>query len=68
MALSPEDPGAILDRYFVPDFVYCNDGIEIDRQRMEAEIHTFGQLAADGRIQRIDQLSRQHPSAHPHGR
>lgn len=34
MALSEEEPGAILDRYFVPDFEYCNDGLVIDRQRM----------------------------------
>jgi hypothetical protein len=110
MALSEEDPGAILDRYFVPDFEYHNDGLVIDRRRMiehvrpvrknvdktamaagdrswveihealvrgdrmaarwtlrtklrggktfAAEIHMFGRLAADGRIRRIDQLSR----------
>ncbi|GAA4367717.1 nuclear transport factor 2 family protein [Actinomadura sp. NPDC048032] len=34
MALSEEEPGAILDRYFVPDFEYCNEGLVIDRQRM----------------------------------
>jgi hypothetical protein len=34
MALSEEEPGTILDRYFVPDFEYCNDGLVIDRQRM----------------------------------
>ncbi|WP_119730178.1 nuclear transport factor 2 family protein [Thermomonospora amylolytica] len=34
MALSDEEPGTILDRYFVPDFEYCNDGLVIDRQRM----------------------------------
>lgn len=34
MALSDEDPGTILDRYFIPDFEYCNDGLVIDRQRM----------------------------------
>lgn len=34
MALSAEEPGTILDRYFVPDFEYCNDGLVIDRQRM----------------------------------
>ena len=111
MALSEEEPGAILDRYFVPEFEYCNDGLVIDRQRMiehvrpvrknvdkavmaagdwsgveihealvrgdriaarwtlrtklrkgktfAAEVHMFGRLAADGRIRRIDQLSRQ---------
>ncbi|GAA1581017.1 hypothetical protein GCM10009678_74710 [Actinomadura kijaniata] len=111
MALSEEEPGVILDRYFVPDFQYRNDGLVIDRQRMiehvrpvrknvdraamaagdrsgieihealvredriaarwtlrtrlrkgrtfVAEVHMFGRLAPDGRIQRIDQLTRQ---------
>ncbi|KAB8189009.1 nuclear transport factor 2 family protein [Nonomuraea phyllanthi] len=111
MAVSDEEPGAILDRYFVPDFEYCNDGLVIDRQRMidhvrpvrrnvdkeamaaddwsgveihealvsgdriaarwtlrttlrkgktfAAEIYMFGRLALDGRILRIDQVSRQ---------
>ncbi|MBN6057314.1 nuclear transport factor 2 family protein [Nonomuraea sp. RK-328] len=111
MAVSDEEPGAILDRYFVPDFEYCNDGLLIDRQRMidhvrpvrknvdkeamtadgwsgveihealvsgdriaarwtlrttlrkgktfAAEIYMFGHLAADGRIRRIDQISKQ---------
>ena len=111
MSLSDEEPGAILDRYFVPDFVFRNDGLDIDRQRMiehvrpvrrqvdaetmaahettgldihdtlvrddrfaarytmrttmrkgkifAAEIHMFGRLAADGRILRIDQITRQ---------
>ncbi|GGP88950.1 nuclear transport factor 2 family protein [Streptosporangium pseudovulgare] len=34
MAVSDEEPGTILDRYFVPDFEYRNDGLVIDRQRM----------------------------------
>lgn len=111
MAVSDEEPEAILDRYFVPDFEYCNDGLVIDRQRMidhvrpvrknvdseamtaddrpgaeihealvsgdriaarwtlrtrlrkgrtfAAEIYMFGHLASDGRIRRIDQISRQ---------
>ncbi|RJL23017.1 nuclear transport factor 2 family protein [Bailinhaonella thermotolerans] len=110
MSVSGEEPGAILDRYFVPDFEYCNDGFVIDRQRMidhvrpvrrnvdreamtaddwsgveihqalvsgdriaarwtlrtmlrkgktfAAEIYMFGHLAADGRIRRIDQITR----------
>ncbi|GAA2166058.1 nuclear transport factor 2 family protein [Actinomadura napierensis] len=111
MAVSDEEPAAILDRYFVPDFEYCNDGLVIDRRRMiehvgpvrknidraataaahqagleiheamvsgdrlaarytlrtrmrkgktfAAEIYMFGQLAPDGRIQRVDQITRQ---------
>ncbi|MDL4818266.1 nuclear transport factor 2 family protein [Actinomadura opuntiae] len=34
MAVSDEDPAAVLDRYFVPDFAYRNDGLAIDRRRM----------------------------------
>ncbi|MEU1392273.1 MULTISPECIES: nuclear transport factor 2 family protein [unclassified Nonomuraea] len=34
LAVSPEEPATIIDRYFVPDFEYCNDGLVIDRQRM----------------------------------
>ncbi|MEV5741957.1 nuclear transport factor 2 family protein [Microbispora rosea] len=111
MAVSDEEPDVILDRYFVPDFEYCNDGLVIDRQRMidhvrpvrknvdreamtaddwsgveihqalvsgdqiaarwtlrtklrkgktfAAEIYMFGHLASDGRIRRIDQISKQ---------
>ncbi|GAA4073474.1 nuclear transport factor 2 family protein [Actinomadura miaoliensis] len=111
MAVSDEDPGTILDRYFVPDFEYRNDGLVIDRQRMidhvrpvrrnvdaahmasgdrpaveiheallsgdriaarwtlrtrlrkgktfAAEIYMFGHLAPDGRIRRIDQITRE---------
>lgn len=111
MAVSDEEPGAILDRYFVSEFEYCNDGLVIDRRRMvdhagpirknvdreamaaadraglevheamvsgdrfaarytlrtrmrkgatfAAEIYMFGRLAADGRIERIDQVTRE---------
>ncbi|GAA0282635.1 hypothetical protein GCM10009527_093520 [Actinomadura nitritigenes] len=111
MAVSDEEPGAILDRYFVFEFEYCNDGLVIDRRRMvdhagpirknvdreamaaadraglevheamvsgdrfaarytlrtrmrkgvtfAAEIYMFGRLAADGRIERIDQVTRE---------
>ncbi|MEU6750147.1 nuclear transport factor 2 family protein [Spirillospora sp. NPDC046719] len=111
MAVSDEEPGAILDRYFVPDFAYCNDGLVIDRRRMidharpvrrnvdreamaaagraglevhealvsgdrfaarytlrtrmrkgatfAAEIYMFGRLAPDGRIERVDQVTRE---------
>ncbi|MEU9020999.1 nuclear transport factor 2 family protein [Actinomadura sp. NPDC048394] len=111
MAVSDEEPGAILDRYFVPEFAYCNDGLVIDRRRMidhvgpvrknvdrdgmaaadlagleihealvsgdrfaarytlrtrmrkgrtfAAEIYMFGRLAPDGRIERVDQVTRE---------
>src|SRR5689334_9498715 len=97
-----EDPAVVFDRYHTPDFVMCNDGIPLDRDKLLAhvrparkrargvhvevhetvsaadhvaarytltadmasgnsiatEIYMFGQLAADGRLQRIDQLTR----------
>ncbi|MFE3261817.1 nuclear transport factor 2 family protein [Nocardia sp. NPDC059091] len=102
MAFGDGDPGAILDRYFVPDFEYRNDGFRMDRERLVAharparknvtklsvevhraqlsgerisarytlraemrsgavlvtEAYLFGRLAADGRIQDVDQVTR----------
>ncbi|MCO5993876.1 nuclear transport factor 2 family protein [Actinoallomurus rhizosphaericola] len=34
MGLSDQDPGEILDRYFVPDFEYVTEEAVLDRQRM----------------------------------
>lgn len=102
MAFGDEDPGTVLDRYHTPDFVHCNDGILLDRDRLIAharparknatsvrvevhealvsgdrvaarytltatlrrgqvvvtEIYMFGQLAANGRLRRIDSVTR----------
>jgi hypothetical protein len=96
------DAGAVFDRYHTPDFVMCNDGIRLDREKLLAhvrparkrakgvrvevhetlstadrvaarytltadmatgttiatEIYMFGQLSADGRLQRVDQITR----------
>ncbi|WFE47794.1 nuclear transport factor 2 family protein [Verrucosispora sp. WMMD1129] len=97
-----EDAATVFDRYHTPDFVMCNDGIHLDRERLLAhvrparkratsvrvevhetvnsaervaarytltadmatgktiatEIYMFGQLSADGRLRRIDQVTR----------
>ena len=97
-----EDAAAVFDRYHTPDFVMCNDGIDLDRARLLAhvrparrrakavhvevhetlsapgrvaarytltadmikgntiatEIYMFGQLSTDGRLQRVDQITR----------
>lgn len=97
-----DDAGTVFDRYHTPDFVMCNDGIQLDRERLLAhvrparkrakgvrvevhetvsttdrvaarytltadmatgntiatEIYMFGQLAADGRLRRVDQITR----------
>ena len=97
-----DDAGSVFDRYHTRDFVMCNDGIQLDREKLIAhvrparkrakgvrievhesvgaadrvaarytltadmatghtiatEIYMFGQLAADGRLQRVDQITR----------
>ncbi|WP_067890326.1 nuclear transport factor 2 family protein [Nocardia vaccinii] len=34
MAFGDQDPGRILDRWFAPGFVFRNDGMALDRQRL----------------------------------
>lgn len=97
-----EDAGTVFDRYHTPDFVMCNDGIQLDRDKLLAhvrparkrakgvrvqvhetmstarrvaarytltadmatgttiatEIYMFGQLSTDGRLRRVDQITR----------
>ena len=97
-----EDAETVFDRYHTPDFVICNDGIQLDREKLLAhvrparkrakgvrvevhetvstadrvaarytltadmatgntiatEIYMFGQLSADGRLRRVDQITR----------
>jgi hypothetical protein len=102
VAFGTEGAGTVFDRYHTPDFVMCNDGIPLDREKLLAhvrparkratgvrvevhetvrtadrvaarytltadmasgntiatEIYMFGQLAADGRLRRVDQVTR----------
>ena len=102
VAFGAEDAGTVFDRYHTPDFVMCNDGIPLDRDKLLAhvrparkrardvrvdvhetvsaadrvaarytltaqlasgntiatEIYMFGQLAPDGRLRRVDQITR----------
>ena len=102
VAFGEEDAGTVFDRYHTPDFVMCNDGIQLDREKLLAhvgparkrakgvsvevhetmstadrvaaryalsadmatgntiatEIYMFGQLSADGRLRRVDQMTR----------
>lgn len=102
VAFGEEDAGTVFDRYHTPDFVMCNDGIQLDREKLLAhvrptrkraksvrvelhetvstadrvaarytltadmttgntiatEIYMFGQLSADGRLRRVDQITR----------
>jgi hypothetical protein len=97
-----EDAETVFDRYHTPDFVICNDGIQLDREKLLAhvrparkrakgvrvevhetvraadrvaarytltadmatgntiatQIYMFGQLSADGRLRRVDQITR----------
>jgi hypothetical protein len=105
LAFGDEDPGTVLDRYYVPDFAYYSDGLLLDRQKLidhvrptrknvvscRVEVHEtllakdrvaarytlhavmrkgkilvtqvymFGQLAPDGRMRRIDSITRAVP-------
>ena len=102
MAMSDEDPAAVLDRYYADDFEQWNDGMRFDRDLLIAharparknavsvevdvhdvlvvgsrvaarytmqadmrsgrslaiDVYLFGQLADDGRLRRIDQITR----------
>lgn len=102
VAFGEEDAGAVFDRYHTPEFVMCNDGIQLDREKLLAhvrparkrakgvrvevhetvsmadrvaarytltadmatgtviatEIYMFGQCSADGRLRRVDQITR----------
>jgi hypothetical protein len=102
VAFGVEDAGTVFDRYHTPDFVMCNDGIQLDREKLLAhvrparkrakgvrvevhetmstadrvaarytltaematgntittEIYMFGQLSADGRLRRVNQITR----------
>ncbi|WP_031512223.1 nuclear transport factor 2 family protein [Streptomyces sp. NRRL F-5123] len=105
MALSEEDPAAVVDRYHSPDVVQCNDGAEMTRDMLVAhagpvrrnvldvrvdvqdsvvdpdgaavrytlraemrrgpvivtEVYAFVRFAPDGRVRRIDQITRDLP-------
>src|SRR4051794_32805382 len=102
VAFGEEDADAVFDRYHAPEFVMCNDGLRLDREKLLAhirparkrakeirvevhetvsvadrvsarytltadlatgatvatEIYMFGQRAADGRLRRVDQITR----------
>jgi hypothetical protein len=102
VAFGEEEAEDVFDRYHTPEFVMCNDGVQLDRAtslahvrparkratgvRVEVhetvstadrvaarytvtadmatgttiatEIYMFGQRSADGRLQRVDQITR----------
>ncbi len=102
VTLGEEDAETVFDRYHTPDFVMCNDGMPLDREKLLAhvrparkrargirvevhetmntadrvaarytltaematgntiatEIYMFGQLSPDGRLRRVDQITR----------
>jgi hypothetical protein len=101
MVSADEDPEAVLDRYFTPDYTFLSDGVAQDRKRLLAhargvrrkapeadlevqealvdghrvsarytiratlngrrtatEIYMFGEMADDGRLSRLDQITR----------
>ncbi|MDG4828768.1 nuclear transport factor 2 family protein [Solwaraspora sp. WMMD1047] len=106
VAFGEHDAGTVFDRYHTADFVMCNNGVQLDREKLLAhvrparkrakgvhvevhetlsaadrvaarytltadmaagntittEIYMFGRLSADGRLQRVDQITRDVPS------
>ncbi|RKS05536.1 SnoaL-like protein [Nocardiopsis sp. Huas11] len=101
MVSAAEDPEAVVDRYFTPDYMFLSDGVAQDRRRllaharavrrkapetdlevqetvvegrrvsarytvratingrrMDTEIYMFGEMADDGRLSRLDQITR----------
>lgn len=108
IVLGGEAPAAVFDRYHTADFVLCNDGLPLDRDKLLAhmrparknaesvqidvhqaltsgdqvaarytltavmrqghtvttDIYLFGHLAPDGRLQRLDQLTRDRSAGH----
>lgn len=56
MAFSDEDPGAILDRYFAPGFVYVNDGLPLDRAKLFAHATPVRKNAVSAHIDMHDVL------------
>ena len=97
-----ENPASVFDRYHTPEFIMCNDGTHLDREKLLAhvgparkrvkgvrvevhetvstadrvaarytltadmangatvatDIYMFGQLSSDGRLRRVDQITR----------
>jgi hypothetical protein len=51
---------ATIDRYFTPDYQQRTDGELLDRDGATSrmEIYLFGELADDGRLRRVDEISR----------
>jgi hypothetical protein len=105
VAFGDDEAATVFDHYHTPDFVLCNDGMPLDREKLLAhvrparrraasvhtdvhetvvsgnrvaarytltavmargnviatEIYMFGTLAGDGRLRRVDQLTRTAP-------
>ena len=51
VTFSEEDAGAVFDRYHAPDFVMCNDGILLDREKLLAHVRPARKRAKDIRVE-----------------
>jgi hypothetical protein len=51
LGLGEEDAAAVLDRYYVPEIEYWNDGIRLDRQRLIDHVKPARKNAASVRIE-----------------
>ncbi|WP_336214007.1 nuclear transport factor 2 family protein [Nonomuraea sp. LPB2021202275-12-8] len=56
LAYGEEDPGSVLDRYYVPGFEYHNDGITLDRQRLIDHVRPVRRNLVSSRIEVGDVL------------
>jgi hypothetical protein len=46
-----EDAEAVFDRYHTPDFVLCNDGIDLDRRQLLAHVRPARKRATAVRVE-----------------
>lgn len=80
VVLDDEDPGVVIDRYYVPGFVMRTDGVVLDREKLIAHIGPVRHIGAsdfrydvhdallrDVRLARVDQLTRILPAEQERG-
>ena len=52
-----DDAGTVFDRYHTPDFVMCNDGVQLDREKLLAHVRPARRRARDVRVDVHETLS-----------
>src|SRR3954466_4589264 len=51
VAFGEDDPATVFDRYHTPDFVMCNDGIQLDREKLLAHVRPARKRARGVRVE-----------------